>query len=327
MKVLVGSGRDTPKRSRGGWLVFLILFLGATGVAALYLLPQSSPTVNELYSAVDTRVFNSLRRFRIDFPPERVDVGGTIWEYVRVGSGPETVVFLHGLLGAGDIWWQQMTSLSRDYRVIAPTIPAVDDMDELLSGVMTILEHEGVDAAHVVGTSIGGLVAQYMLKEHPSAVRTLVLTNAFPPNDEMASRYGAQAAVVRYLPSRTTRRKLFSAVERDVLPASGSSELLRAYQAEQIARIEAATLAAHYRAVTQYFVPPDPTRFQATVVIMESSNDPFVSAGLRSELRGLYADAHVVAMGPVGHFPYLTRPHTYTNDLRDALSGRALAAR
>ncbi len=85
------------------WLVPVILIVV---LIALYLWPVSSPSFEELYSDVDMSVANSLTAFRVIHPTKIIDVNNEAWEYVVMGEGEDTIIFLHGMTGAYDIWWQ-----------------------------------------------------------------------------------------------------------------------------------------------------------------------------------------------------------------------------
>lgn len=320
MKLVVGeAGR--PARSRGGWVLLLLTLLTAAALGALYLLPEKQRTVNELYSAVDTRVANSLQRFRTDYPYSELDVGGVVWRYIRGGEGAEVVLMLHDLVGSADVWWQVASALDDEYTVLLPTLPPLGSLESLTAGIQAVLDEEQIHQVHVVGTSLGGHLGQYLLSVAPERVQTLILGNAFPPSDGLAAEFGPWAAAARYVPPRLVRRSILETLESDWLPASGSSELLRAYLAEQVGHGSPRRLLARYRLATEPFLPPDPAQHSTPVFILESVNDPVVSSELRAALRQTYPGARVVSLGPVGHYPMITRPAQYVEALREALGG------
>lgn len=104
-------------------------------------------------------------------------------EHTIAGSGPETIVFLHGLGGDWTNWQPQLDDFAETHRCISWTLPgygdspAIDPMtwSTLADAVVAILDSAGVDAAHVVGLSMGGYIAQQLALDHPSRVDRLVL--------------------------------------------------------------------------------------------------------------------------------------------------------
>ena len=107
-------------RAKIKWFVLAFLVMAIVGV---YLYPVPSVPFAEVYAKADAVEVESLSTFRSANPPKTIDVNGTDWEYVSMGEGDETILFLHGMTGAYDIWWHQLNALQADYRVIAVTYP------------------------------------------------------------------------------------------------------------------------------------------------------------------------------------------------------------
>lgn len=163
--------------------MFLIVVL-----VGVYLYPVPRVPFEELYAKVDADTVASLKAFREAHPLQTLNVDGVQWTYLALGQGDETILFLHGMTGAYDIWWQQMEALQGRYRVISVTYPPLDSLGALEQGVMAILEEEGVDHFYVVGSSLGGYFAQYLVTRHPTMIRGAVFANTFPPNEIIAEK-------------------------------------------------------------------------------------------------------------------------------------------
>ena len=117
-------------------LVTVVLF-----ILVIYFFPFPQDSFEEIFSRVDEETVRSLQTFRREVPVKQVWVNGRSWEYVVVGEGPETILFLHGMGGAYDIWWQQINALSPDYRVIALTYPPLSGcLIALAGGVVAVLD-------------------------------------------------------------------------------------------------------------------------------------------------------------------------------------------
>jgi pimeloyl-ACP methyl ester carboxylesterase len=56
-------------------------------------------------------------------------------------------------------------------------------IDDMADDVIGVLDAVGIDAAHIVGVSAGGMVAQVAALEHPERVRSLTLISSTPGPD------------------------------------------------------------------------------------------------------------------------------------------------
>lgn len=303
-------------RSKLKWLLPLLAVV--VGIAVLYLWPVPRVPFDRLYAKVDPAVVDALQTFRETHPPQTLQVDGANWEYIAVGQGQETILFLHGMTGAYDIWWQQIDALEEQYRIISVTYPPVQSLEELEAGVLAILEREGVQDFNVVGTSLGGYFAQYLMAKHPERIRRAVLSNTFPPNDLIAEKNRTLGTILPYLPEWLVLSVFRGNFQRTIYPTSGNDELTLAFLNEiGYGRMSKAQLVGRYYCVIEKFVTPTPT---IPVMIIESDNDPLVELTLREQLKATYPDATVYAFSGAGHFPYLNHAQEYIQLLVDFLS-------
>jgi pimeloyl-ACP methyl ester carboxylesterase len=114
--------------------------------------------------------------FQRDYPYREIRRDGRSWRY-RVGGtedGPAVLV-LTGATMVPDPLFVVISELGSRYRVIAPAYPPATHMNDLVEGVITVLDAEHITAAHVVGSSFGGYIAQCLVRAHPDRVDKLVL--------------------------------------------------------------------------------------------------------------------------------------------------------
>lgn len=114
--------------------------------------------------------------------------------YEQHGRGPD-LVFLHGAGGNHLSWWQQVAEFSGSYR--CTTFDARGwglsrgDMAvgrwSLGTDLVALLEHLGIESAHVVAQSMGGRSVAGLARLAPQRVRSLVLcgTTAGATNDRV----------------------------------------------------------------------------------------------------------------------------------------------
>lgn len=113
----------------------------------------------------------------------------------KSGSKVETLVCLHGIGGDDKSFLPQSIALSENFRVISWNMPGYQNSDvitpmtfELLANALKDwLETLNVGPVHLVGQSIGGMIAQECIHRHPELVKSLVLiatTSAFGGRDD-----------------------------------------------------------------------------------------------------------------------------------------------
>ena len=304
-------------RSKLKWIVPLVLVVVIMGV---YLYPVPRAPFDEVYAKASKSESESLSAFRVNYPPKMLEVNNVEWEYLAMGEGEETILFLHGMTGAYDIWWHQLEALQVDYRVIAVTYPAVNTLAELDAGVLSILEAEGVDKFNMVGTSLGGYFAQYLVANHPDRILRAVFSNTFPPNDLIAEKNKTIGAALPFLPEWLVIDVLRGSFASSVYPASGNDELTLAFLNEiSYGKMSKTQVVGRFHCVVEKFEAPDLNTLQIPVLIIEADNDPLVELALREQLKVIYPTAEVQTFSGVGHFPYLNRALEYTKILADFL--------
>lgn len=115
----------------------------------------------------------------------------TVVHYDRTGDGP-ALLLLHGTAASRE-QWGPLTELAKDrFTVLAPDFPGsgltADDggpitVPALAAQAEAVLDHARVERAHVVGHSLGGVVAAQLAGTHPGRVRSAVLHAAWPVTD------------------------------------------------------------------------------------------------------------------------------------------------
>ncbi len=107
------------------------------------------------------------------------------------------VLLISGLGGVGASWGVQIQRFAENYFVILPDQRGTGQTSRTTDGYTTLqlakdmvhlLEHLQVEAAHVVGASTGGAIAQYMALDFPEKVLSLTLSSSFARFDEYMKR-------------------------------------------------------------------------------------------------------------------------------------------
>ncbi|MDH3646267.1 MAG: alpha/beta hydrolase [Gammaproteobacteria bacterium] len=112
----------------------------------------------------------------------------------RNAVGP-TVVLLHGFASEKDSWLRFLRKIPKDYRIVALDLPGhgsssrdadrVYDMDTMVELVESAIHALTEEPAHIVGTSLGGMIATLYTSRNLERVRTLALyapAGVYPPH-------------------------------------------------------------------------------------------------------------------------------------------------
>lgn len=105
------------------------------------------------------------------------------FSYIEAGEG-ETLLLLHGLMGALSNWEDVVKEFSPNYRVILPILP-IYDMPLLTTGVRALskyihkfIKFKKLSNVILLGNSLGGHVGLIYVLAHPGYVKALVLTGS-----------------------------------------------------------------------------------------------------------------------------------------------------
>ena len=141
-------------------------------------------------------------------------VNGANLHYEEHGSGPETVVFAHGLLWSGRMFDAQVAALGGRHRCIAfdfrgqgESEVTADgyDMDTLAEDAAALIEALGAAPCHFVGLSMGGFIGMRLAIRRPHLLRSLVLMETSADPEPNALKYRALGTVVRIFGRRGFR--------------------------------------------------------------------------------------------------------------------------
>ena len=154
--------------------------------------------------------------------------------YSRTGAG-EAVLLIQGVGAIGNAWRPQVEALSQHYSVItfdnrgigASTITegrlTIEGMAE---DALAILNAEGINRCHVVGHSMGGLIAAQLALMWPRRVKSLALLCTFPDgkSGSRLTRDTFFTGLRTRIGTRAMRRKAFLSL---VLSKAGMDDAAR----------------------------------------------------------------------------------------------------
>jgi pimeloyl-ACP methyl ester carboxylesterase len=272
--------------------------------------------------------WEELRAFRATHPLRHTTVAGVDWNYIASGEGEEAFLILPGGAMVGEAGFTRIPAFDENYRVIAPSYAFVSTAVELLDGLAGVLDAEGVRAAHVLGPSYGGLVAQCFVRRHPERVKTLILANTAVPPRRLLLPARVFLALLQLVPLAWQRRLRERTLARAFSSGRSVSPEDQAfwgeYQHGLISRLSKEDLRSIYRLQIDLmqsfrFEPGDLASWAGRVLILESDED-IVTPEQRAELKRCYPEAVVHTFHGAGHTPWMSHREEYLSAIKDFLN-------
>ncbi len=259
------------------------------------------------------------------------DVDGPLaWR--ECGRG-EPVVFLHGLGGSRTSWEPQLSGLSGAFRCIAWDMPGYGASEEvapltftaIADSVARLLDDAGVDRAHLVGESFGGMHALHTALCHPERVGRLVLANTSPAfgldgTDPAAWR----AARLTPLDAGLTPADIAEDVLTSIAgPTLGDDALTM--RVAGFARIPAEGLRAAVECLPAHNVLDRLGDIGAPALVIAGGLDAETPVAYSRILTDGLQNAELIVLDGVGHLAVSEVPQTFNRLVRDFLGrGRGL---
>ncbi|MBW7856983.1 MAG: alpha/beta hydrolase [Leptonema sp. (in: Bacteria)] len=292
---------------------FLVLSGIALIIVSLYLFPREVKSFDQIENQLPELPATTLTNYQQfkenpNFQIKTVESFGRSYQY-RIGGSGKPLLLLHGMGGTSDFWWQQFLHYQNQFTVIAPTYPPVNTLEELSAGILAILDKEKLTDVTVIGTSLGGYLAQYLVAQNPNQFSKVILSNTFPPNDILLAKNRWQGLALRIAPEWLVWKIYKGGLEKMVIPASNNSPLVALFTLSlAYGEMSQAQLIGRYECVMERFKTVEP---KLPTMILEADNDPLVPQEVRQLLITTYSNAKLVTLHQVGHFPYLSNPDLF----------------
>ncbi|MBF9194921.1 alpha/beta fold hydrolase [Microvirga terrestris] len=264
------------------------------------------------------RLIAARDRFAALHPEQRILINDREWGYVAVGDAGPSLLLIPGTLGRGDIFWQQIEALERRARIIAVTYPKNGGVAEWASDLAELCGRNGLDHVTVLGSSLGGYLAQYFAATYPHMTERLIAANTLHSVEGIASR-PPYSSDLNKAPIGELRAGFIRGLGawRDAHPKQ--AELIDLLMAEVGGRIPEPELRARLNALKRGPELPHLNLPRDKIATIESADDPLIPPSMREAVRARLKPSIAYRFEWGGHFPYVARPDLYVALLEEQL--------
>jgi pimeloyl-ACP methyl ester carboxylesterase len=233
---------------------------------------------------------------------------------------------VHGLGGTSNVWEPQVRALSERYAIArfdlrgsgrSPADGALS-IDRWVGDIEAVMDQAGFASAHLVGHSLGTLIAQHFAERHPERVESLALLGINrAPEDARRQTVRDRAAKVR--------KEGMPGIADGVIKAALAEETKRtkpeviACVREMLLRQDPEGYARSCEAVAEA-VGADLKRISCPVLLVAGSDDTVSPPAVTEKVAAELSRARTVVLEKCGHWLTLERPFEVNAALSDFLA-------
>ncbi len=241
----------------------------------------------------------------------------------------QPVLFLHGIGGAGRAWAGQIASFrAAGFAPLAPDLPgyggrpavAKMDFEGLAEDVEAFVARHDLRRPVLVGHSMGGMVAQTMLRRRPEGYAAAVLACTSPAFGNADGDFQKKFIADRVGPldaGRTMADLAPKMVERMMGPRPNSAG--RALAVDVMGAVPADTYRAAVRCLVGFDERANLARISIPVLCLAGEADPNAPPPVVERMAGKIPGARYVCLPSVGHLPNLEAPAAFDAAVLDFL--------
>jgi len=245
-----------------------------------------------------------------------VDRTNFTWQYYQWGpKQADPIFFLHGATGTAECFYNQFLCLCpKGYQLVAFNLPPYTSYGELLEGLEKFFALFKPKQIHLVGTSLGGYIAQCYAQYKPKQVASLVLCNTFCDTKYFADR-STSVSLYKYTPGLLLKKMLlasFPTCELEAKVADSIDFVVKNF--DPLTQEEVAS-----RMILNCTLGPlnaaDLPISREKITLIDANDDVIINETLRDQLQVVYNGAHLGIIKSGGNFPYLSRPEDFNMHL------------
>jgi pimeloyl-ACP methyl ester carboxylesterase len=234
-------------------------------------------------------------------------------------SSKETVWLQHGVGRSTKFWYHWVPALARDYRVLRrdmrghgqsadPGPNHVWSIDELVNDMRAFMDAIGLQQAHYVGESIGGILGVVFAARWPERLKSLTICNSPTTirragGEALSGRYGDVRSALAAEGSKGWGRLL---IEQKII--SGKDPRHIEWVLNEWAKTPTHVLQGITRTLDGADTTPMLPQIQAPTLVLAPARSPITPLSDQIAMRTLIPKARIAVVEGPGHEIYVDEP-------------------
>lgn len=248
------------------------------------------------------------------------------------GAG-EVLLFIHGIGGNRTNWHEQLDFFAPRFRSVAMDVrgwglsedyDGALDFDDVTDDIARVLTHLGAPSCHLVGLSMGGLIAQHVLWRRPDIVRSAVFADTSAgPGEEHDAQWIEDFLRLRKAPllAGKTPADIAPSVVRSLM-APNASESSRRRLEESIAALHKESYLKALDYVSNYKRKLDHAQVRVPVHAMVGEFDQLTPLARAQSLADRFRSCGVDVVPGGGHLSNMDNAQAFNELLDNFLSAQ-----
>jgi 3-oxoadipate enol-lactonase len=241
--------------------------------------------------------------------------------YIERGSGPITLVFLHGISGSKEVWQPQIDFFSaRGYRTVAWDMPGYGasamlpeySLPALAAALSRVLDRTAGSRIVLVGHSMGGMVALEAAVRFPHRLFGMVLACTSPAFGKQEGAW--QKAFIRARTRALDEGQTMGDIAHDLVPTLLGTEpdaQAATIAVEAMSQVPPATYRAAVAALTLFDRRAALPHIALPTLALAGAQDKTAPPDVLERMAQQMSRAQYVCLPKAGHLAYLEQPQAF----------------
>lgn len=247
----------------------------------------------------------------------------------HAGEG-EFVILMHGIGGNRTNWTEQVAALSEHFHVVAWDARGYGgsddyegelDFHDFAHDLARVLDHFGVEKAHVSGLSMGGRISQVFYSLYPERVKTLSLIATFAGFDDFSEAEKQKFVDLRLTPLVEGGKEVsdIAPVVAKTLVGPHATEAQYQQLVESMSNLHKESYIKTVRSTTMFDQNEALESIRVPTLLVFGEDDSLTSPEIGQEMASKIRDCEYTVIPRAGHLINLEQPELFTERLLEFL--------